>query len=53
MRTVADWLAEYGDSHRNPTNDFLHWLCVPVIAPCVPGLPRLLGVVYRRLGLRY
>jgi uncharacterized membrane protein YGL010W len=35
MRTAADWLHEYGDSHRNPTNKMLHWVCVPVIAWCV------------------
>jgi len=38
MRTAADWLHEYGDSHRNPTNKGLHWICVPVIAWCVLGL---------------
>lgn len=37
MRTVHDWLAEYGDSHRHPTNELLHWLCVPVIVLCVLG----------------
>ena len=38
MRTVDQWLAEYGDSHRNPTNKALHWICVPMIAWCVLGL---------------
>jgi uncharacterized membrane protein YGL010W len=38
MRTAADWLHEYGDSHRNPTNKGLHWICVPVIVWCVLGL---------------
>jgi uncharacterized membrane protein YGL010W len=37
MRTVAEWLAEYGESHRHPANERLHWLCVPVIAACVVG----------------
>jgi uncharacterized membrane protein YGL010W len=37
MRTVTEWLAEYGDSHRHPTNERLHWLCVPVIVLCVLG----------------
>jgi uncharacterized membrane protein YGL010W len=31
MRTASQWLAEYGSSHRNPTNEALHWVCVPVI----------------------
>jgi len=38
MRSAAEWLDEYGDSHRNPTNKALHWICVPVIAWCVLGL---------------
>jgi uncharacterized membrane protein YGL010W len=38
MRTAAQWLDEYGDSHRNHTNKALHWICVPVIAWCVLGL---------------
>ena len=38
MRTVDQWLGEYGDSHRNPTNKSLHWICVPVIVWCVMGL---------------
>jgi uncharacterized membrane protein YGL010W len=38
MRSADDWLNEYGDSHRNPTNKALHWVCVPVIVWCVIGL---------------
>jgi uncharacterized membrane protein YGL010W len=37
MRSVSDWLAEYGASHRNPTNKLLHWLCVPPIVLAVFG----------------
>ena len=38
MRTANQWLSEYGDSHHNPTNEALHWICVPVILWCVLGL---------------
>jgi len=38
MRTAGQWLDEYGSSHRNPTNEALHWICVPVILWCVLGL---------------
>jgi uncharacterized membrane protein YGL010W len=31
MRTVHDWLAEYGASHRNATNRGLHFACIPTI----------------------
>lgn len=38
MRTVTDWLGEYGASHTNPTNKLLHWVCVPPIVLSVLGL---------------
>lgn len=38
MRTVANWLTEYGASHADPTNKLLHWLCVPAIVLSVMGL---------------
>ena len=38
MRTAAQWLDDYGDSHRKRANKVLHWICVPVIAWCVLGL---------------
>lgn len=38
MRTVGEWLGEYGESHANPTNKLLHWICVPPIVLSVMGL---------------
>jgi uncharacterized membrane protein YGL010W len=38
MRTVEQWLQEYGESHRDSTNKTLHWLCVPVIVVSLVGL---------------
>ncbi|GAB4496404.1 MAG: DUF962 domain-containing protein [Saprospiraceae bacterium] len=38
MRTIESWLSEYGESHQNPTNKLVHWVCVPVIFFCVVGL---------------
>jgi uncharacterized membrane protein YGL010W len=38
MRSVADWLGEYGDSHVDPTNKLLHWVCVPLIVLALMGL---------------
>ena len=37
MRTMHQWLDEYGASHRNATNEVLHWICVPVIVMTVLG----------------
>ena len=31
-RRIDVLLAEYGDSHQNPTNKTIHWVAVPVIA---------------------
>jgi uncharacterized membrane protein YGL010W len=38
MRSVTDWLSEYGESHQHPTNKLLHWICVPPIVLAVLGL---------------
>jgi len=37
MRSVSDWLGEYGASHQHPTNKLLHWICVPPIVLAVLG----------------
>ncbi len=44
MRTVNEWLDEYGSSHQNPTNKLLHWICVPPIVMCVIGFLWLIPV---------
>jgi len=38
MRSVHDWLAEYGTSHEHRLNKTLHWICVPLIVFAVLGL---------------
>lgn len=38
MRTIQTWLDEYGESHRNPTNKLVHWICVPTIFFSITGL---------------
>jgi uncharacterized membrane protein YGL010W len=64
MRTVENWMAEYGESHRERRNIAIHRACVPLILWSVVGflsLLRLNGqffesvaalVFYSRLGLR-
>ena len=27
MKTIDQWLEEYGESHRNKTNKLIHWVC--------------------------
>ncbi|MEO6404340.1 MAG: Mpo1-like protein [Ferruginibacter sp.] len=31
MKTLSQWLSEYGESHQNETNKLIHWICVPLI----------------------
>jgi uncharacterized membrane protein YGL010W len=38
VRNVGSWLDEYGESHRNPTNKLLHFICVPAIVLAIFGL---------------
>ncbi len=37
-RTMQQWFDEYGESHKNPTNKAIHWICVPTIYFCVVAL---------------
>ncbi|ASZ12725.1 DUF962 domain-containing protein [Chitinophaga pendula] len=37
MKTIHQWLDEYGSSHRNATNKTIHWICVPAIFFSVVG----------------
>ena len=38
MRSIHQWLDEYGESHQDPVNKRIHWICVPVIVLSVIGL---------------
>lgn len=38
MKTVNQWLDEYGESHKNETNKSIHWVCVPAIFFSITGL---------------
>lgn len=38
MRTIDRLLGEYGESHQNPTNKAVHWVCVPIIFWCVTAM---------------
>ncbi|TWF39746.1 putative membrane protein YGL010W [Chitinophaga polysaccharea] len=37
MKTIHQWLDDYGTSHRNPTNKLIHWICVPAIFFSIVG----------------
>ncbi|NVK23603.1 MAG: DUF962 domain-containing protein [Gammaproteobacteria bacterium] len=38
MKSISQWLSEYGESHTNKTNKIIHYICVPVIYMTVFGL---------------
>ncbi|MFV8749459.1 DUF962 domain-containing protein [Nannocystaceae bacterium ST9] len=38
MRTAQDWLDAYGESHQNPINKTIHWICIPWIMISLLGL---------------
>ncbi len=38
MRSIQSLLDEYGESHQNPTNKTVHWICVPLIFFSIIGL---------------
>ena len=37
-RTIDKLLEQYSDSHRNPTNELIHFVCVPVIVFTLLGI---------------
>ena len=37
-RTIDTLLAQYADSHRNPTNELIHFVCIPVIVFTLLGI---------------
>jgi uncharacterized membrane protein YGL010W len=50
MKTINQWLAEYGESHQNPTNKTVHWICVPLIFFSVVGLFYSIKIPFFSLG---
>lgn len=38
MKTIQNWLDEYGKSHQNSLNKNIHWICVPAIMFSLLGL---------------
>lgn len=38
MKTINQWLDEYGESHKDETNKLIHWICIPAIFFSITGL---------------
>ncbi len=46
MKALKELLMEYGESHQNPANVFIHWVCVPLIFWSITGFLFLITVPY-------
>ena len=51
MKPISKWLVEYGESHQNPVNKKIHWVCVPVIMFTLLGL--LSMVEFYKINIAY
>lgn len=38
LKSITEWFDEYSESHQNPTNKQIHWLCVPAILFSIIGI---------------
>jgi uncharacterized membrane protein YGL010W len=51
MKTIQQWLAEYGESHQNETNKLIHWICVPSIFFSITGLLYSIKLPFSIVGI--
>lgn len=40
--TIQAWFEAYGESHQNPVNKSIHWICVPLIFFSIVGILSLI-----------
>jgi uncharacterized membrane protein YGL010W len=52
MKTIHQWLSEYGESHKNETNKTIHWICVPSIFFSLVGLAYSLKLPFAISGIQ-
>ena len=38
MKSADQWFQQYGQSHQNPLNKTIHWVCIPLIVISLLGL---------------
>ena len=51
MKSIQQWLAEYGESHQNETNELIHWICVPAIFFSITGLLYSIKLPFNLAGI--
>jgi uncharacterized membrane protein YGL010W len=54
MKTADEWFELYSESHRNPLNKKIHWVCIPLIVVSLLGvlasIPLTLGLPWLNLA---
>ena len=58
MKPIQKWLDEYGESHQNPLNKKIHWVCVPAIMFSIIGLlwsipHHYMPIIYNNIQLNW
>ena len=51
IKDIHQWISSYGESHQNPTNKKIHWICVPLIMFTLLGVLSL--VKFYNMNLAY
>tara|TARA_B100001123_G_scaffold333986_1_gene377079 strand:- start:491 stop:976 length:486 start_codon:yes stop_codon:yes gene_type:complete len=51
MKPIKLWIDEYGESHQNPTNKLIHWICVPLIMLSLLALLSKIPFPYNEIQL--
>lgn len=51
MKSIQQWLSEYGESHQDETNKTIHWICVPAIFFSITGLLYSIKLPFHVLGV--
>ncbi len=49
-KTINQWFSEYGESHQNPINKRIHFICVPTIFFSLIGLLYLVPLTFLSTG---
>lgn len=53
MKSIQEWFDEYAQSHKNPTNKLIHWICVPSIFFSITALLYNSYVLYEEQTATY
>ncbi len=52
MKSIQQWLSEYGESQQDHTNKTIHWICVPAIFFSITGLLFCIKLPFNIMGMQ-